>query len=141
MQGVRTECNDVLIIDCIPAVAVESLFAPLPVRRQELVRNAKREYTRLLQVLQSYALVCEVSNSVTTASLSQMRVSIHGCSNLRSPSLSCQGVRLLCTNQTGTGPRQTVVSTLKRQGQRQAIAAVFGAKAVAGLMQARGGSM
>ncbi|KAI4095779.1 MAG: hypothetical protein LQ339_007142 [Xanthoria mediterranea] len=38
-------------------VIVEALFANLPVRRQELERNIKREYTKVLGVLQAYACI------------------------------------------------------------------------------------
>ncbi|KAG1729455.1 hypothetical protein EDB19DRAFT_1938571 [Suillus lakei] len=38
-------------------VAVSSLFKPLPVRRKELERNAKREFGKALNLLYAYALV------------------------------------------------------------------------------------
>ncbi|CUS09093.1 unnamed protein product [Tuber aestivum] len=40
------------------AVLVESIFKTLPVRRKELERNIKREYTKVLGILQAYAGVC-----------------------------------------------------------------------------------
>ncbi|KAL8713455.1 MAG: hypothetical protein Q9225_006761 [Loekoesia sp. 1 TL-2023] len=39
-------------------VAVEGLFANLPVRRRELEKNIKREYGKVLGVLQAYACIC-----------------------------------------------------------------------------------
>ena len=38
-------------------VLVEGLFKPLPVRRKELERNAKREFAKALNLLNAYALV------------------------------------------------------------------------------------
>ena len=38
-------------------VAVENLFMNLPVRRRELEKNIKREYGKVLGVLQSYACI------------------------------------------------------------------------------------
>lgn len=38
-------------------VMVEALFANLPVRRRELEKNIKREYTKVLGVLQAYACI------------------------------------------------------------------------------------
>lgn len=39
------------------SVYVENLFHTLPVRRQELARKIKNEYTKVLQLLQAYACV------------------------------------------------------------------------------------
>ncbi|EPS43470.1 hypothetical protein H072_2507 [Dactylellina haptotyla CBS 200.50] len=39
-------------------VSVEQLFKNLPVRKQELERNIKREFTRVVSFLQAYAIVC-----------------------------------------------------------------------------------
>ena len=38
-------------------VAVETIFKNLPVRRQELERNIKREYGKVLSLLQAYACI------------------------------------------------------------------------------------
>lgn len=38
-------------------VIAEDLFRPLPVRRKELERNIKREYTKVLGLLQAYASI------------------------------------------------------------------------------------
>ncbi|KAF3183016.1 hypothetical protein TWF788_005817 [Orbilia oligospora] len=39
-------------------VSVETLFRNLPVRKQELERNIKREFARVVSFLQAYAIVC-----------------------------------------------------------------------------------
>ncbi|KAK6525613.1 hypothetical protein TWF281_010668 [Arthrobotrys megalospora] len=39
-------------------VSVETLFKNLPVRKQELERNIKREFARVVSFLQAYAIVC-----------------------------------------------------------------------------------
>ena len=45
-------------------VTVTGLFVPLPVRRKELERHAKREFTKALNLLTAYALVpCTRENS------------------------------------------------------------------------------
>ena len=58
-------------------MSVLGLFKPLPVRRKELERNAKREHAKALALLHAYALVpCAHEN---------------------------RGVRLVVTNQTAQG--------------------------------------
>ena len=42
-------------------VCVEELFSTLPVRHKEFVRNAKKEFARMVQTLTAY---CLVSNAV-----------------------------------------------------------------------------
>ena len=39
-------------------VTVDHIFKTLPVRRRELERNIKREYSKVLNYLQAYAAVC-----------------------------------------------------------------------------------
>lgn len=39
-------------------VLVENIFKTLPVRRKELERNIKREYAKVLGILQAYAGIC-----------------------------------------------------------------------------------
>ncbi|KAF3918579.1 hypothetical protein AA313_de0201000 [Arthrobotrys entomopaga] len=39
-------------------VSIETLFRNLPVRKQELERNIKREFARVVSFLQAYAIVC-----------------------------------------------------------------------------------
>lgn len=44
-------------------MTVTGLFKPLPVRRKELERNAKREFAKALTLLNAYALVpCSKEN-------------------------------------------------------------------------------
>ncbi|CAE7201733.1 unnamed protein product [Rhizoctonia solani] len=74
-------------------VLVEKLFAPLPVRRRELERMIKRDFSRALQLLQAYALV----PSVGGAWLGSNQAS--------------RGVRLTASNQAGKGPRQNQVQS------------------------------
>ena len=38
-------------------IKVEKLFESLPVRRKELIKNAKREFGKALELLQAYALI------------------------------------------------------------------------------------
>ena len=40
-------------------VSVGTLFAPFPVRRRELSRNASSEFRRVVSTLQAYALICD----------------------------------------------------------------------------------
>ena len=83
-------------------VRVERLFAPLPVRRHELERNGKREYGKVLALLQAYACVST-------------------------------GVRVGVSNVMGRG-RSVVFATNGNVGVRENVANVFGARAVAALV-------
>ncbi|KAG8688469.1 hypothetical protein FRC11_005408, partial [Ceratobasidium sp. 423] len=74
-------------------VLVEKLFAPLPVRRRELERMIKRDFSRALQLLQAYALIPSVGGI--------------WLGSTRAP----RGVRLTASNQTGKGPRQNQVQS------------------------------
>ncbi|CAE6498386.1 unnamed protein product [Rhizoctonia solani] len=74
-------------------ILVEKLFAPLPVRRRELERMIKRDFSRALQILQAYALVPCVGGV--------------WLSSTQAP----RGVRLTASNQTGKGPRQNQVQS------------------------------
>lgn len=52
-------------------VTISSLFKPLPVRRKELERNAKREFGKALNLLYAYALVpCATENRGVRLSVS-----------------------------------------------------------------------
>ncbi len=69
-------------------VTVSGLFKPLPVRRKELERNAKREFGKALSLLHAYALVpCAKEN---------------------------KGVRLSVTNQTAGGCAKSFFPTICR---------------------------
>ena len=61
-------------------MTVRHLFEPLPVRRREFLRNLKRDYGRLLHLLQAYALVsvgvrlsCSNQSGQTCATLRRRR--------------------------------------------------------------------
>jgi DNA mismatch repair protein PMS2 len=52
-------------------VTVTGLFVPLPVRRKELERHAKREFTKALNLLTAYALVpCTRENNGVVLTIS-----------------------------------------------------------------------
>jgi DNA mismatch repair protein PMS2 len=52
-------------------VTVTGLFGPLPVRRKELERHAKREFTKALNLLTAYALVpCTQENNGVVLTIS-----------------------------------------------------------------------
>ena len=59
-------------------MTVSGLFKPLPVRRKELERNAKREHAKALALLYAYALVpCARENGGVR--LTVTNVSAQGC--------------------------------------------------------------
>ncbi|CAI5481515.1 unnamed protein product [Closterium sp. Yama58-4] len=84
-------------------VSVAKIFSPLPVRRREFERNVRREFAKLVSVLQAY---CVVSTHARIL-----------CTNQSGRSSA----------------RTTVVLTAGTGSMRENIIAVFGAKAAAGL--------
>ncbi|CAI5465886.1 unnamed protein product [Closterium sp. Yama58-4] len=84
-------------------VSVAKIFSPLPVRRREFERNVRREFAKLVSVLQAY---CVVSTGARIL-----------CTNQSGRSSA----------------RTTVVQTAGTGSMRENIIAVFGAKAAAGL--------
>lgn len=50
------------------SILVENLFEVLPVRRGEFVRNIKKQFTKLIRVLQSYALIAVGCRLIVTNS-------------------------------------------------------------------------
>ncbi|ACO69396.1 DNA mismatch repair protein-MLH2/PMS1/Pms2 family, partial [Micromonas commoda] len=86
-------------------VTVQNVFARLPVRRKELARNVKREYGKLLNILQAYALINPETRIV--------------CSH--------QG-------KGKNAPRQTVLNTQGGGSLRAAVATVFGHKTIDGMV-------
>ena len=68
-------------------VAVEDLFMNLPVRRRELEKNIKREYGKVLGILQAYACIC------TQARLSVSNVMAKGKKAVVFATKSCQSTR------------------------------------------------
>ena len=85
-------------------VSLCNIFKPLPVRHKDFTRNVKREYGKLLTLLQAYALV---SSGVRIV-----------CSHQSGK----------------TGSRSTVIHTQGNGSVRQNIATVFGAKTSSGLV-------
>ncbi|XP_061765069.1 mismatch repair endonuclease PMS2 [Nerophis ophidion] len=84
-------------------VSLQQLFLTLPVRHKEFQRNIKREFTKMVNVLQSYCIIST-------------------------------GVRITCSNQSGQGKRNTVVSTSGSQNMRDNIGAIFGTKQLQNLL-------
>ncbi|KAI1784264.1 DNA mismatch repair protein MutL [Ganoderma leucocontextum] len=85
-------------------VSVSGLFKPLPVRRKELERNARREHAKALALLHAYALVpCAHEN---------------------------HGVRLTVTNQTVQGKKTVQVRTDGTPSTRASVTAIWGPKAL-----------
>ena len=66
-------------------VTVQGLFSPLPVRKKEFERNAKREFNKALTLLHAYALGPCASSSVR---LSVVNFSEKGYAPILSPSLN-----------------------------------------------------
>lgn len=55
-QGTLTQTQS-LVRNLGTTVILEGLFEPIPVRRKELERNIKREFAKMIQVLQAYCLI------------------------------------------------------------------------------------
>ncbi|KAI0753876.1 hypothetical protein C8Q74DRAFT_345760 [Fomes fomentarius] len=90
-------------------VTVSGLFKPLPVRRKELERNAKREFGKALTLLHAYALVpCAKEN---------------------------KGVRLTVTNQTAGGKKTVQLRTDGTPSTRASVSAIWGPKALENLVE------
>ncbi|KAI0364180.1 DNA mismatch repair protein MutL [Pilatotrama ljubarskyi] len=81
-------------------VTVSGLFKPLPVRRKELERNAKREFAKALSLLHAYALVpCASEN---------------------------KGVRLTVTNHVPPGKKTVQLRTDGTPSTRASVSAIWG---------------
>lgn len=83
-------------------VVVSSLFKPLPVRRKELERNAKREFGKALNLLYAYALV--------------------PCANEN------RGVRLAVSNQLEGGRKTVQLKTDGSPSIKASVTALWGSK-------------
>ncbi|ETW76828.1 hypothetical protein HETIRDRAFT_66078 [Heterobasidion irregulare TC 32-1] len=90
-------------------VAVAGLFAPLPVRRRELERNAKREFGKALHLLTAYALV-----PCTRAD---------------------RGVRLSVSNHPDGGRKTVQMRTDGTPSLKAAVCALWGPKALEGVVE------
>ncbi|CCM04153.1 uncharacterized protein FIBRA_06315 [Fibroporia radiculosa] len=90
-------------------ICIIGLFKPLPVRRKELERNAKREFGKALTLLSAYALVpCAQEN---------------------------HGVRLTVTHQTGNGKKSVQMRTDGAPSMRASVSALWGPKALEHLVE------
>ncbi|KAG8999615.1 hypothetical protein FRB90_012030 [Tulasnella sp. 427] len=89
-------------------VTVTGLFTPLPVRRKEFERNAKREFGKALALLQAYALVPCVQEN--------------------------QGVRLTVFNQIGAGKKTFVLQTDASRSLKSSVSSLWGPKQVENLV-------
>ncbi|KAF7296343.1 hypothetical protein HMN09_01104400 [Mycena chlorophos] len=83
-------------------ITLNKLFAPLPVRRKELERNAKREFGKALALLQGYALGPCARN----------------------------GVRMTVSNQPDKGAKSVQLRTPGTHSLRDAVTAVWGPRAL-----------
>ncbi|OJT04390.1 Mismatch repair endonuclease PMS2 [Trametes pubescens] len=89
-------------------VTVSGLFKPLPVRRKELERNAKREFGKALTLLHAYALVpCAKEN---------------------------KGVRLSVTNHPKGGKKSSQLRTDGTPSTRASVSAIWSPKALDNLV-------
>lgn len=88
-------------------VAITGLFEPLPVRRKEFERTAKREYTKALSLLTAYALV---------------------------PSAASTRLKVEHLQAGKANKRNTVLITDGRGYLRSAVTSVWGPKALEGVM-------
>ncbi|KAF8625447.1 hypothetical protein AX17_006848 [Amanita inopinata Kibby_2008] len=86
-------------------VMLTNLFAPLPVRRKELQRNAKREFSKALTLLNAYAL--------------------GPCAGMDNPE---RGVRLSVSNQSDKGQKIAQIKTLGVPSFKASMTALWGPK-------------
>ncbi|KAF8881693.1 histidine kinase-like ATPase [Gymnopilus junonius] len=84
-------------------IILTKLFAPLPVRRKEFERNAKREFGKALTLLNAYALV---------------------------PCAAPPGIRLTVSNQPEKGPKSIQIRTLGSPSCRDSVTSLWGPKAL-----------
>ncbi|KZT05115.1 DNA mismatch repair protein MutL [Laetiporus sulphureus 93-53] len=90
-------------------VSISGLFKPLPVRRKELERNAKREFGKALAWLSAYALIpCAQEN---------------------------RGVRLTVTHQPSGGKKSVQLRTDGTPSTRSSVSALWGPKALENLVE------
>ncbi|ORY23204.1 hypothetical protein BCR39DRAFT_501064 [Naematelia encephala] len=94
-------------------ITLSGLFVPLPVRRKEFERNAKREFTKALTLLYAYALV---PSSVSSSD---------GRTGVR--------LRVEAIAAGKAGKRTTLLSTDGRGSLRTSVSSVWGPKALDGV--------
>ena len=106
-------------------VIVNKVFSALPVRRQELVRNIKRDYARLLSVMQAYAVVnTTVRFSVSNTAANGRRTTLIntiGRGTLREAVVNVYGARLGRTlrdfDRTRPGGGERIVGLVSAVGE------------------------
>ena len=81
-------------------ITIIDLFDPLPVRRQEFERNIKRQYSRMLSVMQAYALIStgvriSVSNTLQQKKKKHQVLSTQGNAELRDNIANVFGAKFL----------------------------------------------
>ncbi|EAU83597.2 DNA mismatch repair protein [Coprinopsis cinerea okayama7 len=89
-------------------VTVSKLFTPLPVRRKEFERKAKREFDKALSLLYAYAL---------------------------GPCAASPGVRMSVTNHTEKGQKSVQLQTQGTPSLRASVTALWGPKAMENLVE------
>lgn len=95
-------------------LTVTGLFKPLPVRRKEFERTAKREFTKALGILTAYALVPASANAAEGKAGVRLKVESIGA---------------------GKAPkRNTVLATDGRGSLRSSVSAIWGPKALEGVV-------
>lgn len=77
-------------------VIITNLFQSLPVRRKDFMKNAKREFTKAVSLLQAYAIICTdvkitVSNSAGNSNKKSILFSTPGRANLKASIASIYG--------------------------------------------------
>lgn len=84
-------------------VSISDFFTTLPVRRSEFLKNYKKDFAKMVQLIQEYCLVLI-------------------------------GVKIVCTNQSANGARQTVLSTTG-SSVKENIISIFGPKQAKDLIE------
>ncbi|KDR71587.1 hypothetical protein GALMADRAFT_75124, partial [Galerina marginata CBS 339.88] len=89
-------------------ITLTNLFSPLPVRRKEFERNAKREFGKALALLNAYALV---------------------------PCAAPPGIRLTVSNQPEKGTKSVQIRTLGAPSCRASVTALWGPKSLENIVE------
>ncbi|KAF7980990.1 hypothetical protein HWV62_35806 [Athelia sp. TMB] len=108
-------------------VTLNNLFTPLPVRRKEFERNAKREFGKAMALLTGYSLVPCAASSDPPRAIS----SSHDEDGVSSTKTSSKGVRLAVSNTPSAGKKQTYILSPGSGSTTYAISqALWGSKAL-----------
>lgn len=112
-------------------MTVTGLFVPLPVRRKEFERHAKREFTKALNILTAYALVpCSRENNGVVLSVSNTPEG--GCVSFTSFNDPCcrGGANRECSFRKKTSQLRTAGAT----SVRASVGALWGPKQIENLV-------